>query len=212
MSYPADNQEPRCDAGEATFSAVVPGDSVLVALLENGNNAALASISAPFHVAPHATTELALAFVTTSNACDPRPCTLVLSGAVNQTLSCIPGNGNYDATTNQTTRFGISQHTVTGVVAEVNSSLPFLGMPQVGPATLLGAPPAPFPAYVQLRTTANVFFEATLGPPAVGSMAFNITAAAPRIGGTPGDWCLHGTLDTVLPGGPTSSVTLHADF
>jgi hypothetical protein len=84
LSYPADDQEPRCDEGQATLTAVATGTYVLISILRDGNNGALDSSSTEFTVTPNATTELALAF--TSNvpgiAISPKPASTTTLGAL----------------------------------------------------------------------------------------------------------------------------------
>jgi hypothetical protein len=50
LSYPSGVDEPRCDSGRTTFTAVVPGTYDLIGILKDGNQALLDSSSQPFTV------------------------------------------------------------------------------------------------------------------------------------------------------------------
>ena len=163
------------------------------------------------------TTEVALAFVTTHTPCDVRPCTVSLGGAVTDPQTCTTAFARPDPLNATQTDFMLTVRTPTGVVSSIGMNLNFVGPPQVGSPTLVGD--QVFGVTAGLSTTDNRTFTASVGAHPQGTQALNITAADPRVGGTPGDWCLHGTFDaTLAPGGPFvtrgpwGNVSLHAEF
>ncbi len=166
-------------------------------------------------------------------ACDlsQTPCTGTLVGSggisVNEPFDCSNSFANFNpAAMNPQTRFHLVVRTPPADVATLNLELSFNGSPQsprtyafpaspaFGDFVLMNLGPGIVPSGVRLIFGASPLLDFAAGPSVGrGTMTMAISSAGLRLGGTPGDWCLHGTLDATLPapsGG--QSVTLHATF
>lgn len=152
--------------------------------------------------------------LTCAELADLGPCTGTLTGAPvaagSEPFTCTSTFGNHDLTDQTHLRLNVNQPPAD--VATFDILLRFGGAPLVAPHQYALSDLVPT-STVGLFLSSLAEFRAS--PPATGDVTLALTKAVPRYNGTPGDYCLHGTLDATLPhvsGTGSGSLTLHADF
>lgn len=154
-------------------------------------------------------------------------CSGTLGGAVSGPFDCTYAFANFDAATGQT-RFLLNVPTRPGAVDVIAMSLDFSQMPAATtyrfPAapgagtfldtsyTVVGLPSGRVLPINYVAGKAPTDFVAACGWCPAGSMTMVLSSAVARPSGTPGDWCLHGTLDATTVSGTGGTITVHVGF